>query len=105
MEKQYESVLHRHVDDYDALKSQLKGRGKSSFVSRSRIVEKHLDGNERKKVKKADRKDMLLFELARAAGARFILTNEEELHRVRIKGTMAVTPEIAAEKMGIDADE
>ncbi len=105
LEKQYESVLHRYVDEYDTLKNELQDRGKSVFVSKSKIGERPLDRTESKAVTKADRKDMLLFELARAAGAKFIITDEDGLHRVRIKGTLAVSMENAAMRIGIDASE
>jgi predicted nucleic acid-binding protein len=89
--KHYRPVLGSHFMAWDKIKNDLEtersGQRKLVVVNESKINERKLTKKENREIAKADIKDILLFEIARGAGASAIITLEKRLKKIKkVKG-------------------
>jgi hypothetical protein len=81
--KHYRPVLLSLYSTWDRIKNDLESKQKLVYTSESKIKARPLSIKEEKAIKAVDSKDMLLFRIARGAGADIILTIEVRLRMIR----------------------
>lgn len=69
------------------------------------LESRKLSAGEKKKIARVDRKDRHLFNLAKASGARYIISKEQRLERIRLEGIDVISPGRVIELTGqLDSD-